>query len=188
MRNLVRRQFSVSPYALLLAALLTLVAHPTLRGQVVTAPAAEATMPVDSSRSGVLFEELRRADSLLFDASFVSCNAAKANGIFSDDVEFYHDRAGFSSGAQVRETTKNLTRNCPRDRGITREVIAGSLRVYPIANYGAVQIGVHRFVERGAATSDVAQFVHLWHRTDGGWRLARVLSFDHRPTSPPQGK
>lgn len=184
MRNLVRRQFSVSPYAPLLAVLVTLVAHPTLRGQIVTAPATEATMPVDSS----LFEELRRSDSLLFDASFVSCDAAKANGIFSDDVEFYHDRAGFSSGAQVRETTKNLTRNCPRDRGITREVIAGSLRVYPIGNYGAVQIGVHRFVERGAATSDVAQFVHLWRRTDGGWRLARVLSFDHRPTSPPPGR
>ena len=188
MRNPVRRQFSVSQYAPFLAALLTLFAHPTLRGQIVTAPATEATMPVDSSRSGVLFEELRRTDSLLFDASFVSCDAAKANGIFSDDVEFYHDRAGFTSGAQVRETTKNLTRDCPRERGITREVIAGSLRVYPISHYGAVQIGVHRFVERGAATSDVAQFVHLWRRTDGGWRLARVFSIDHRPTSPPPDK
>ncbi len=188
MRSLVRRQFLASSCAPLLAALLTLVAHPNLRGQIVTAPATKATMPVDSSRSGILFEELRRSDSLLFDASFVSCDATKANGVFSDDVEFYHDRAGFSSGAQVRETTKNLTRNCPRDRGITREVIAGSLRVYPISSYGAVQIGAHRFVERGAATSEVAQFVHLWRRTDGGWRLARVLSFDHRPTSPTPGK
>jgi hypothetical protein len=51
--------------------------------------------------------------------------------------------------------------------------------VYPIADYGAVQVGVHRFDERGAATSTLAQFVHVWRFQDGQWRLARVLSLDH---------
>lgn len=118
-------------------------------------------------------------DSILFDASFASCDAAKANAIFADDVEFYHDEAGFAVGEQVRENTRRLTASCPGARGITRIVVPGSLRVYPIEGYGAVQVGVHRFDERGAATSTLAQFVHLWRFQDGQWRLARVLSLDH---------
>ena len=118
-------------------------------------------------------------DSNLFDASFASCDAAKANAIFTDDVEFYHDEAGFAAGEKVRENTRRLTASCPSHRGVTRTVVPGSLRVYPIEGYGAVQVGVHRFDERGAATSTLARFVHVWRLQDGRWRLARVLSLDH---------
>jgi len=133
----------------------------------------------DGLRSGALFDELARMDAMLFDASFASCDAAKANAIFADDVEFYHDEAGFSAGEQVRENTRQLTASCPAARGVTRSVVPGSLRVYPIKDYGAVQVGVHWFDERGAATSTLARFVHLWKFQDGQWRLARVLSLDH---------
>jgi FAD/FMN-containing dehydrogenase len=134
---------------------------------------------VDGLRSGALFDELARMDAILFDASFASCDAAKANAIFADDVEFYHDEAGFSAGEQVRENTRQLTASCPAARGVTRTVVPGSLKVYPIESYGAVQVGVHRFDERGAATSTLARFVHLWKFQNGQWRLARVLSLDH---------
>ena len=120
-------------------------------------------------------------DSLLFDATFVSCDSEVANSIFTDDVEFYHDQAGFQSSEQTRENTRRLTGSCSAEQGVTRTVVDGSLRVYPIRDYGAVQTGVHRFDERGASASTVAQFVHLWHRQGEAWRLARVLSFDHRP-------
>ncbi len=133
----------------------------------------------DGLRSGALFEELARMDRVLFEASFASCDAAKAHAIFADDVEFYHDEAGFAAGEQVRENTRRLTASCPGARGVTRTVVPNSLRVYPIKGYGAVQVGVHRFDERGAAKSTLAQFIHLWHFQDGRWRLARVLSLDH---------
>jgi uncharacterized protein DUF4440 len=134
---------------------------------------------IDGLRSGALFEELARMDGILFDASFASCDASKANAIFADDVEFYHDKAGFTAGEQVRENTRRLTASCPGARGVTRTIVPGSLRVYPIEGYGAVQVGIHRFDERGAATSTLAQFVHLWRFQEGQWRLARVLSFGH---------
>jgi|ERR1051325_1686848 hypothetical protein len=140
----------------------------------------------DGLRSGPLFEELARMDSILFDASFVLCDAAKANAIFADDVEFYHDKDGLSVGEQVRENTRKLTASCPGKRGITRTVVPGSLKVYPIEGYGAMQVGVHRFDERGAATSTVAQFISLWHVQDGKWRLARVISFDHHSVAAKQ--
>jgi ketosteroid isomerase-like protein len=138
----------------------------------------------DGLRSGPLFDELARMDSVLFDASFVSCDAAKANAIFADDVEFYHDQDGLSVGEQVRENTRRLTASCPRNHGVTRTIVPNSLRVYPIKGYGAVQVGVHRFDERGAATATVARFVSVWHFQDGRWRLARVLSLDHRAVPP----
>lgn len=139
--------------------------------------------PLDSTdglRSGALFDALAKMDGILFDASFVSCDSTKANAIFTDDVEFYHDQTGFAAGEQVRENTRRLTASCPRDRGIKRTIVPGSLRVYPIAGYGAVQIGIHRFDERGATTSTLAKFVSLWRFQDGRWRLARVLSLNHR--------
>lgn len=61
-----------------------------------------------------------------------------------------------------------------------RLLVEGSLKVYPIQGFGAVQTGVHRFVEEGASTSTIAKFVHLWQNKNGKWILTRVLSFDHR--------
>jgi hypothetical protein len=54
----------------------------------VQAQEGQSAVEADSSQSGVLYEELARMDSVLFDASFVSCNAEVANAIFADDVEF----------------------------------------------------------------------------------------------------
>lgn len=131
-------------------------------------------------KSGSLFDDLARMDQAVFDASFVSCDATRANAIFDDDVEFYHDKDGFSTGERVRKNTRRLTASCPGKQGVTRSVVPGSLEVYPIKGYGAAQIGVHRFDERGAATSTLARFVHVWRLDGKTWRLARILSLDHQ--------
>ena len=126
----------------------------------------------DGTASGALFDELARLDSLLFDAFFVRCDAQKTNSFFTDDLEFYHDL----TGAKIGQTARDAFKQCPRDGGGTRKLVAGSLRVYPIKDYGAVQTGVHRFGETEA------KFVHLWQRqASGEWKITRVLSFDHRP-------
>ena len=134
----------------------------------------------DGLQSGALFDTLAQMDSSLFEASFKTCDASKANAIFTDGVEFYHDQDGLSVGEQVRENTRRLTASCPAARGVRRTIVPGSLRVYPMQGYGAVQTGTHRFDERGATTSTLAKFVNVWHFQEGRWRLARVLSLDHR--------
>lgn len=131
-------------------------------------------------QSGELFDALAQMDRLLFEASFETCDAAKVNAIFADDVEFYHDQTGLAVGEQVRENTRRLTASCPARRGVKRTLVPGSLKVYPIHGYGATQIGMHRFDERGAKTSTLAMFVNVWRLQEGRWRLARVLSLDHR--------
>ncbi len=153
------------------------VTSPQTQELMISPPSTDSTGRL---RPDALFDALAQMDSILFDASFVSCDAAKANAIFTDDVEFYHDQTGLAVGEQVRENTRRLTASCPHDRGIKRTIVPGSLRVYPIEGYGAVQMGLHRFDERGAATSTLAEFVNVWRLQDGRWRLARVLSLDHR--------
>jgi hypothetical protein len=151
-----------------------------LRQHVICALVA-ATAPVcfaqETARSGQLYDELARMDTALFDAAFISCSADKFRAIFTDDAEFYHDRTGASYGESVR-----ALKSCPRDDGVTRALVPGSLEVYPMQGYGAIQIGRHTFARAGESGSEVAQFVHLWKREGSGWRLARVLSFDHRPS------
>jgi hypothetical protein len=144
----------------------------------VLAPSGAAAQPGDAARSGPLFEELARMDSVLFAAAFVTCDAETFRSLFTEDAEFYHDVTGATYGEEVR--TLN---GCPRERGVRRVLEPGSLEVYPMAGYGAIQMGVHRFVEAGASTSTLARFVHLWRQQDGEWRIARVLSFDHRSVS-----
>lgn len=147
-------------------------------------PAAPPAANTDGLQSGELFDALAQMDRSLFEASFETCDAAKANAIFTDDVEFYHDQTGLAVGEQVRENTRRLTASCPGHRGVKRTLVPGSLRVYPIHGYGAAQIGMHRFDERGASTSSMAKFINLWRFQDGRWRLARVMSLDHRPVPP----
>jgi hypothetical protein len=158
-------------------------------GSLLAAPlvaTGQSASSTDGLRSGALFDSLARMDSVLFDASFVSCAPATANAIFSDDVEFYHDVQGLEVGDQVRESTRRLTASCPRGHGVRRVLIPGSLRVYPIAGYGAVQMGTHRFDETGSRTSTLTRFVHVWKREHDTWRLARVLSLDHHAIPAPK--
>jgi hypothetical protein len=127
-----------------------------------------------SSTSGPLFVELARMDSILFDAAFVSCDPTRFRSLFTADAEFYHDKVPPAYGEDVR-----TLQGCPKDAGVRRVLVQGSLRVYPIAEFGAIQMGKHRFLEDDAETRTIAKFVHLWSNRNGEWQIARVLSFDH---------
>lgn len=144
-----------------------------MRGRRVTAAA-------DPSTTGALFDEMARADSLLFDAAYVTCNMSVVGAMLTPDVEFYHDKSGFHAGDVVRGDFERLTSNCPRSNGVRRVIVPGSLRVYPIKDYGVVQMGEHEFRKEGEVAT-AARFVHLWTKRSGRWQLSRVLSFDHLP-------
>ena len=56
----------------------------------------------------------------------------------------------------------------------------GSLEVYPLKGYGAVEIGVHRFYHPGApGDGGEAKVITLWQYKDGAWKVSRVISYDH---------
>src|SRR5271156_4501524 len=91
-----------------------------------------------------LFQTIQALDAKLFDA-YNHCDLEKFGSLLADDLEFYHDKSGLTSGRQALvEGVKNNI--CGK---VTRELVPGTLEVYPIANYGAVEIGVHRFHHPG---------------------------------------
>ena len=125
-----------------------------------------------------LFKTIQALDTQLFDA-YNHCDLEKFGSLLADDLEFYHDKTGLSRGrpALVEGIKNNI---CGK---VTRELVPGTLEVYPIANYGAVEIGVHRFHHPGheePGSVGEAKFIHLWQNQDGVWKVTRVISFDHQ--------
>ena len=149
-----------------------------LASVLILALAAAGATAQESPRSGRLYDELAAMDRELFETAFVDCDEAKFKALFTEGAEFYHDRDGAKFGDDVTKMG-----GCPRDEGVKRTLVEGSLEVYPIKDFGAVQLGRHTFTKAGEEGTTIAQFVHLWKHSEGEWRLARVLSFDHRPVT-----
>jgi hypothetical protein len=130
----------------------------------------EPYQPVDKK----LYDTIVYLDSVLFDG-YNTCKLDRFERYFSDSIEFYHDKGGLStSKKQLIESLKNNV--CGK---VTRELIPGSIEVYPIPGYGAVQIGNHRFhnnQEPPGTPSRIGKFVHTWQYKNGEWRISRVIS------------
>ena len=142
------------------------------------------------AHSQALQDEIVAMDLKLFAAVFDTCDIAALGTMVTDDFEFFHDKDGLSStsGAQF---VKAIEATCARqktgeDYRARRELVAGSLQVYPLNNYGAIEIGRHRFYQllpgEPEKLVEVSQFTNVWKKDETGWKLARVLSYDHRLT------
>jgi hypothetical protein len=63
---------------------------------------------------------------------------------------------------------------------VQRELLSGTLEVYPLKGYGAVEIGIHRFHHpQDPDNVGDAKFVMLWQNKDGVWKVTRVISYNH---------
>ncbi len=152
---------------LVLAGLALAVATPA------RAQSTDGSLPPDDS----LYRRVAALDSTLFDA-YNRCDLATFASLLDDDIEFFHDRDGFSRGkAPVVDAIRvNI---CGK---VSRQLVPGSLEVYPIPGYGAIEMGVHRFHHPGHDDTEPvgeARFVHIWARESSGWKLTRVISVGH---------
>lgn len=122
--------------------------------------------------SAELHATIVRLDSIYFD-TYNNCNIEKMASMMSDTLEFYHDRGGLSTSKT--ENLASIRKNiCGK---VTRELVKGSIEVYPIAGYGAVEIGYHSF--RNIAEPGVSRpskFIVLWRHADNEWKITRVVS------------
>lgn len=144
--------------------------------------------PITSFTPEQLRDVIRQHDQALFAAVFETCDLASLQALVTDDLEFYHDKGGFtarSGQAFVDSVAEGCrSRAQPDSWRSRRELVVESLRVYPIPGYGAIEVGTHRFYERrgdGPETlAGSADFSHVWRYADGQWRVSRVLSYAHR--------
>ena len=131
----------------------------------------------NAKQTDELYRTIEAQDAALFDA-YNKCDLERFSSFFVDDVEFYHDQGGVTLGKKdLTESVKNNI--CGK---VTRELAPGTLEVYPIHTYGAVEMGVHRFHHTGHDDTEPvgeAKFVHLWQYKNGAWKITRVISYDH---------
>ncbi len=123
-----------------------------------------------------LFNTIVHLDSLFFDA-YNNCSTKLDYyaGFYSDSMEFYHDQGGLMTSKKqvVDGTEKNI---CGK---VTRELIAGSIEVYPIKGFGAIEIGLHRFhnnQEPPGTKFRVGRFMIIWQEENNQWKIKRVVS------------
>lgn len=141
------------------------------------AAAAPAAEPSPATATPDLKETIRQMDAKLFDA-FNAHDVDRLMSMFTDDVEFYQDNDGVSNYEQTKNDLTKMVASVP---DIHRELVKDTLEVYPIKDYGAIQIGVHRFChkENGKEECGAFKFVHIWRKTGDTWKISRVVSYGH---------
>ncbi len=100
--------------------------------------------PDDRSRDE-LFSTIQKLDAELFDA-YNRCDLEKFGSFFPEQLEFYHDQTG--GGPMTREQLVAAIKQniCGK---VHRELVKGTLQIYPLKNYGAVELGKHHFTHPG---------------------------------------
>lgn len=123
-----------------------------------------------------LYDTIVHLDSIFFNY-YNTCddNLEKYSAFYSDDIEFYHDNRGLMTLKSdiVAGTKKNI---CGK---VTRELVKGSIEVYPIKDYGAVEIGLHKFhnnTEPENTKSRTGRFMIFWKKENKDWKITRVVS------------
>jgi ketosteroid isomerase-like protein len=116
-------------------------------------------------------------DSVMFDA-FNAHDLNALKNVFSPDLEFFHDRGGLSNYETSMKNFGGVFASVP---DLHRELIAGTMEVYPIPGYGAVEMGLHRFIhkENGKDIVGLYKFTQIWQFKDGAWKVTREVSVGH---------
>ncbi len=133
----------------------------------------EKVKPVNQA----LYDSIEMLDRLLFDA-FNAHNVDSLMSYFTNDLEFFHDNGGLAGYEQTKENFSKLFSN---NNDIRRKLVAGSLEVYPIKDYGAIHIASQEFchTEKGKPDCGVSKFVMVWKNENGNWKISRVVSYAH---------
>jgi ketosteroid isomerase-like protein len=120
-----------------------------------------------------LYTDIVKMDSIYF-AAYNTCDIKTQASIYADKIEFFHDKGGLLN--DKKELLKSLKENiCNK---VTRTLIKGSIEVYPIKNYGAIQIGYHTFYNKlePKAKSTPSKFIVVWKKENNNWKMTKVIS------------
>lgn len=120
-----------------------------------------------------LHDTIVKMDSIFFEA-YNTCKMDVQTAFYSDSIEFYHDKGGLStSKPDILEGTRKYV--CGK---VTRQLIPGSIEVYPIKDFGAIELGQHKFFnnQEPNAPQHISRFMIFWKKTGNGWKIMKVVS------------
>jgi hypothetical protein len=124
-----------------------------------------------------LYNTIVHMDSVLFDA-FNNHELQILQTVFAPNAEFYHDRDGLSD---YQTTINNFRRVFVATPDLHRELVDGTLEVYPLPDYGALETGEHRFThtQNGQKVTAVYKFIIIWQYKNDRWQVTRAISVGH---------
>ena len=149
-----------------------------------------AAQPVAPPTASDPASAVRDRDEAFWKA-YNACDTKAFRGFFTADVEFYHDRGGPTIGLEALDTAL-ATKLCGGASTLRREPVSDTVRWSILRNgdtvYGAIVAGEHLFYVREPGKAEFldgrARFLTLWLLRDGGWKMARLVSYDHGPATP----
>lgn len=138
-----------------------------------------------AQEQGDLFETIAVMDSLYF-AAQNDCDLDRYESYLSDNFEFFHDKGGFTESREAEMSDMAIFCGEQRIRQpLRRELIEGSLQVFPMDNYGALEFGDHVFyLQINDGTEKLVgqgKLTALWQYDNDQWKLSRIISYDHQP-------
>ena len=116
---------------------------------------AIAQSPRAISESPQLFETVAQLDAKMFGA-FNAHDVDLLMSMFTDDMEFYHDKSGLTNREQTREGFAKMFGNSP---DIRRELVPGSLQVIPSKISARLRLGRTVFAIKKTAKT-IAEIFH----------------------------
>jgi ketosteroid isomerase-like protein len=157
--------------------LITIAAFFAFTACATTQPQAHETPKAQSAEARRLYDEIAQMDARMFEA-FNAHDIDRLMALFSEQVEFFHDTGGLAGYNDLRA---GFTSNFLKNNGLRRDLVPGSLEVYPISGYGAIEVGAHRFChqENGRDDCGTFKFVQVWQQKQGEWKVTRVISYGH---------
>ena len=148
------------------------------------AMSAMASPQGDDTKQAVLTQQaLERTVTALdtrFFGAFNTCDQPgqldKHAAMIDPGLEFYHDNGGvtWTRKEYMERTRQNV---CGHFR---RKLVPGTLQVYPIKDFGAIEEGEQDFCDlKTDECFGAAHFMLVWHRTASGWQVTRAFSYGH---------
>ena len=141
----------------------------------------------DEAEQTELYSLLKEKDSIMFELSYNQLDTSILEKMATDDVEFYHDQGGATyTKEDFINGMKSLGNLSYKAR---REVVPGSIEVFPMNNngelYGAILMGEHRFFakepnEKPEYLTSTAKYTIFWILDNEDWKMSRIYSYDHQ--------
>lgn len=151
-----------------------------LSGIVMLQLPARASEP--ASPTSDLYKTIAALDQQLFDA-FNRCDTATMRSLLEPGVEFYQDNDITTYSRDQLEPSFRERCGPENVSKLRREIVEGSMVVYVLKDYGALQMARQNFfiMEHGKKGNLAASpnLIHVWRNDHGHWAISRIISYGH---------
>ena len=142
----------------------------------------QITIPKYIPANQALHDTIVAMDKLYWEA-YNKGDTTTLFNLMTDDHEFYHDIGG--STFSKEKMKDRLKRFYNLDEGVVGKTVEGTIEVYGLPGYGALQLSYRRFYDKkNPEWTAPARAIVLWKRTPNGWLRSKVFSLHENPKKP----